>query len=265
MLCAELGGPPFSFTVHGPEEFDKSLMIALSEKVHRAKFVIAISSFGRSQLFRLTSHEDWKKIEVVHCGVDEPFPNDPAPRTLPRTARLVCVGRLCEQKGQLLLLEAAAQLAREGEQFELVLVGDGEMREELAQFIEKQDLSDRVRITGWMDGAGVRREIRGARALILPSFAEGLPVAIIEALALERPVLSTFVAGIPELVEPGDNGWLVPAGSVAELADAMRAVVRSSPSKIREMGARGKARVRAEFDIQKSARSLAALMFGSAR
>ncbi len=119
-----------------------------------------------------------------------------------------------------------------------------------------------MRITGWVDGQKVRDEIRGARALILPSFAEGLPVAIIEALALSRPVVSTFVAGIPELVEDGKTGWLVPAGSVSELAAAMRAAMRASPSRIREMGAAGRARVRAQHDVRESARLLAALLAG---
>jgi glycosyltransferase involved in cell wall biosynthesis len=259
MLCNELGGPEFSFTVHGPEEFDKPTLIALAEKVRRAQFVVAVSSFGRSQLFRLANFEDWSKIHVVPCGVDAAF-LDEEPSIPPNRPRLVCVGRLCEQKGQLLLLEAAAELARQGEFFELVLVGDGEMKQELENRIREHELENHVRITGWIDGEAVRREIQEARVVILPSFAEGLPVAIMEALALARPVVSTFVAGIPELVEPGKSGWLVPAGSVADLTRAMRTAMRASSARIREMGAAGRARVRAGYDVRKSARMLAALL-----
>jgi glycosyltransferase involved in cell wall biosynthesis len=259
MLCRELGGPPFSFTVHGPEEFDKQAIIALREKIRRAKFVVAISSYGRSQLYRLASYEHWNKIHVVRCGVDASFLDGPTEHA-PSAPRLVCVGRLCEQKGHLVLLQAAAELARQGETFELVLVGDGELRSEIERRIAEDGLSSRVRITGWVDGEAVRREICGARALILASFAEGLPVAIMEALALARPVVSTFVAGIPELVEPGKNGWLVPAGSASDLASAIRAALRESPARIDEMGAEGRARVLVHHDVRETARSLAALL-----
>lgn len=259
MLCRELGGPAFSFTVHGPEEFDKAPGIALAEKIRRAEFVVAISSFGRSQLLRLASLEHWAKIHVVRCGVDDGFVASD-PEALPSSPRLVCVGRLCEQKGQLLLVEAAAELARRGVDFELVLVGDGEMREQVERRIHETGLGGRVQITGWLDGEGVRREIRRARALVLPSFAEGLPVVIMEALALGRPVVSTFIAGIPELVEPGRSGWLVPAGSVSDLVESMQAALRASPAELAVMGQAGRARVLARHDVRDTARSLASLL-----
>ena len=137
---------------------------------------------------------------------------------MPAARRLVCVGRLCEQKGQLLLVEAAHRLTAQGVDFELVLAGDGEMRGAIEALITHHNLQGRVRITGWISGEQVRNEILAARALVLPSFAEGLPVVIMEAMALRRPVISTFVAGIPELVRPGEHGWLVPAGDVEALA-----------------------------------------------
>ena len=193
MLCRLLGGPPFSFTVHGPHAFDKPKFLAMREKIARAAFVVAVSSFGRSQLLRWCGHEDWPKVHVVHCGVDGKFLAEPE-TPLPPEARLVCVGRLCEQKGQLLLVEAAGRLADEGLDFELVLVGDGEMRPEIEKLIERLGLGERVRITGWATSDKVRNEILASRAMVLPSFAEGLPVVIMEALALGRPVISTFIA-----------------------------------------------------------------------
>jgi colanic acid/amylovoran biosynthesis glycosyltransferase len=251
MLTRELGGPPYSFTIHGPEEFDKPEAIGLGEKVRRASFVVAISSFGRSQVQRWVAHDQWRKIQVVHCGLDRAF-HDVPPSAPPEAPRLVCVGRLCEQKGQLLLLEAAQRLAAGGVDFELVFVGDGEMRPELERLIAEFGLSGRVRITGWISGDAVRSEILAARALVLPSFAEGLPVVLMEAMALRRPVLTTCIAGIPELVRPGENGWLVPAGAVAELADAMREVLGLAPSELARLGdaARRRALERHSVDVE---------------
>jgi glycosyltransferase involved in cell wall biosynthesis len=242
MLCQALGGPPYSFTVHGPEEFDNVHLIALPEKIKRAKFVIAISSFGKSQLYRWTSFEDWSKIHVVRCGVDQSFLNKML-TPIPDEPRFVCIGRLAEQKGHVLLLQAAHQLLKEGRSFKLIFVGDGELRPQIEHLIELFDLQSHVEITGWSSGAEVRAHLIQSRALVLPSFAEGLPVVIMEALALGRPVISTCVAGIPELVEPGVNGWLVPPGSVDALADAMRLALNSSVQELTEMGKIGVERV----------------------
>jgi glycosyltransferase involved in cell wall biosynthesis len=235
LLCKALGGPPYSFTVHGPEEFDKVDAIALPEKIIQAAFVVAISSFGQSQLYRWCRQDQWSKIHVVHCGVDSEFlAQDPIP--VPDSPHLVCVGRLCEQKGQLLLIEAARKLVSEGLDFKLILVGDGPLRSQIEAQIQSYGLQEQVEITGWASNAEVRQQILASRAMVLPSFAEGLPVVIMEALALGRPVISTYVAGIPELVRPGDCGWLVPAGSIEALTTAIREVLRSPVKQLEHMG-----------------------------
>jgi len=239
MLVRALGGPPYSFTVHGPDEFLRP--IGLEEKIRRSSFVVAISNFGRSQLFLRCRHADWPKVKIVHCGLEKSFYEDASPTRGP--PRLICVGRLCEAKGQLLLIEAAALLADKGIAFELVLVGDGSMRQEIEDLVQKCELGARVRITGWISSSEVREEILAARALVLPSFAEGLPVVIMEAMALRRPVLSTYVAGIPELVRHGQEGWLVPAGAVKELAEAMEACLASSVDDLRRLGDAAQSRV----------------------
>jgi len=258
MLARELGGPRWSFTAHGPEEFDKAKFIALPEKIKRADFVVAVSSFGRSQLFRNVSHDHWQKIKVVHCGIEPAF-YEGASAQPGAERRLICVGRLCEQKGQLLLIEAARKLSELGTQFELVLAGDGEMRGELETLIDRYGLDEQVRITGWISSDQVRDEILAARALVLPSFAEGLPVVIMEAMALRRPVISTFVAGIPELVVPGEHGWLVPAGNVEALVAGMQACLDASPDAIARMGEAARARVLERHDADREAGKLAAL------
>jgi glycosyltransferase involved in cell wall biosynthesis len=256
MLAHELGGAPYSFTVHGPEEFDKPQFLGLREKIRRSAFVVAISSFGRSQLYRWVEHMHWHRIVVVHCGLEQAF-HHREPTSIPAAPRLVCVGRLCEQKGQLLLVEATGRLVAMGIEIELVLAGDGEMRAEVEALIAELGLDRRVRITGWISGERVREEILAARALVLPSFAEGLPVVLMEAMALRRPVLTTYVAGIPELVLPRENGWLVPAGSIEELTAAMEEILSRPVGELEKMGEAAYLRVLERHSIDTEATKLA--------
>jgi colanic acid/amylovoran biosynthesis glycosyltransferase len=258
MLVNALGGPSYSFTVHGPEEFDKPQFIGLGEKIRRSAFVAAISSYGRSQLFRWVEHGHWHKVEVVHCGLERSFHNV-ASADPPNIPRLVCVGRLCEQKGQLLLIEAAHRVLQSGVKLELVLAGDGEMRAEVERLVAAYEMQQQVRITGWISSAQVRDEILGARAMVLPSFAEGLPVVIMEAMALRRPVITTFVAGIPELVRHGESGWLFPAGDVDELVLAIKSCLDASPEALSRMASVAHARVLERHDVDTEAAKLASL------
>ncbi len=256
MLAFVLGGPPYSFTIHGPGDFAKPMN--LGEKIERSTFVVAISSFGRSQLYLNATRENWPKINIVRCGLEEAFYDIPA-SSMASNDRLVCVGRLCEEKGQLLLIAAVSSLAAKGVRCQLILVGDGPMREEIERLVHKSGLEDSVRITGWLSSEQVRAEILGARALVLPSFAEGLPVVIMEALALKRPVLTTYVAGIPELVRHGENGWLFPAGSVDDLASAIEDCILRPPEDIQRMGDAGHKRVVELHSIDLEAAKLAEL------
>jgi glycosyltransferase involved in cell wall biosynthesis len=156
----------------------------------------------------------------------------------------------------LLLIDAARRLSERGTKFELVLAGDGEMRAELETLIARYELQSMVRITGWISSDQVRDEILAARALVLPSFAEGLPVVIMEAMALRRPVVSTFVAGIPELIDPGEHGWLVPAGDAEALASAMQICLDTPLETITRMGEMARARVLERHDVDKEAAKL---------
>jgi colanic acid/amylovoran biosynthesis glycosyltransferase len=257
MLVHILGGPTWSFTVHGPEEFDKPQFIGLPNKISTSAFVAAISSYGRSQLYRLVGHDQWSKIKVVRCGLEHSMFGKIDLQA--GSCRFVCVGRLCEQKGQLLLLEAVRRLVELNVAIELVLAGDGEMRPDIEKFISDHKLQSVVRVTGWIDGKQVQEEIQAARALVLPSFAEGLPVVLMEAMALCRPVISTYVAGIPELVKAGENGWLVPAGDIEALMGAMRDCLAATDERLAQMGAMGQKRASICHDIDKQASQLAML------
>jgi glycosyltransferase involved in cell wall biosynthesis len=190
---------------------------------------------------------------------------DGPPQPIPAEPRLVCVGRLCGEKGQLVLVEALGQLAREGIPFEMVFVGDGEARADVQSAIRFHGIEKQCTITGWATSAQVREYLLGARALVLPSLAEGLPVVLMEALALGRPVVSTFVAGIPELVESGVNGWLVPSGSPSALVDALRSVLEAAPDQLQRLGQAGAQKARHLHNASTSAAELARLFNGSTR
>jgi glycosyltransferase involved in cell wall biosynthesis len=261
MLVRVLGGPPYSFTVHGPDEFLRP--VGLPDKIRHACFVVAISEFGRSQIFLRIPADQWHKVKVVHCGLDEAFTGIQG-QEFQTSRRLVCVGRLCEAKGQLLLVEAVAQIAARGVRLELVLAGDGPMRGEIEALIAQRKLENIVSITGWISGESVRAQILAARALVLPTFAEGLPVVIMEAMALRRPIISTYIAGIPELVRPGQDGWLIPAGSLADLVGAIEHCFEAPAQELQRMGESGRKRVLERHSIKTEVGKLASLFAGSA-
>jgi len=252
-----LSGISYSFTVHGPEEFDAPAALDLAAKIADAAQAVAISDFGRSQLMRWTAPETWGKLHVVRCGIDETFADAP-PAPLVMGAELVCVARLSAQKGLPLLIEAVDALRRRNVSLHLAFVGDGEMRAELERMIAARGLGLMITITGYLDSAGVRSRLLAARAMVLPSFAEGLPVVIMEALALRVPVITTAIAGVPELVNSA-CGWVVPAGSVEALADAMIAALAADPAELRKMGEAGRARVLARHDARANGAAMAKL------
>ncbi len=253
-LVRRLGGPPYSFTAHGPDEFDRPEALDLGGKVADARLAVGISSFGRSQLMRWSAPPHWHKIAVVRCGVDAGF-LEGTPPPAPSAPRFAAVARLNAQKGLPVLIEAAALLKERGRDFNIAIAGDGELRDMLVRRIAESGLEGRVELLGSLDGAGVRRLLEESRVFVLPSFAEGLPVVIMEALALQRPVIASAIAGTPELVDAG-CGWLVPAGSAEAVADAMEAAIDASDETIAAMGAEGRRRVAERHDSDRNARAL---------
>ena len=259
MFSALLDGPKYSFTVHGPEEYDAPRALSLGSKIAHSDFTVAITQFGRSQLCRWAAPADWDKIKVVHCGIEPQKFADPAPiPDGPR--RLVAIGRLVEQKGQLAVIKALAQVQAN---VQLTLIGDGEMRGLIEAAIAEHKLQDRVTLTGWLDEAGVNGELAAAHALVMPSFAEGLPMVVMEAMAAARPVIATYIAGTPELVQHGTHGWLVPAGDVDALADTIEVFAKTPLKKLTTMGDAARQRVLERHDISTEAAKLAAHISGS--
>jgi colanic acid/amylovoran biosynthesis glycosyltransferase len=259
-LTHRLCGVPYSFTAHGPDEFDEPRQIDIHGKIAEAKFTVAISHYGRSQLMRWADIADWSKIAVVRCGVDADFLDRPMKGvTATRSNRFCCIARLSSQKGIPLLVEAAAILAQREVSFHLDILGDGELRSQIEQTIVDNGLGDCITLKGFCDSATVRQTLIDARALILSSFAEGLPVVIMEALALGTPVITTAIAGISELVD-AHCGWVVPAGTAEALADAMVAALTTDAQTLVEMGTVGRQRVAFFHNADRNAAILADLM-----
>jgi glycosyltransferase involved in cell wall biosynthesis len=257
-LLQTLGGPGYSMTIHGPDELDAPIGFSLGDKIHHSRFTVAITDFCGSQLRRWVPYDQWDKIKVVHCNVGEQW-FDAAEPVHDDAQNLVCVGRLSGQKGQLLLVDAFAHVVQQGLPGNLILVGDGEMRGVIEEHITLHDIRDRVVITGWQSESEVREHLLNARALVLGSFAEGLPVVIMEAMALQRPVISTTINGIPELVHDHQHGWLVIAGNTEHLAEAMAEALQAPVETLRTMGKAGQVRVRTRHSTTTEVEKLDAL------
>jgi len=259
LICARLGGPSYSFTVHGPDELLDTAANALPLKLHHAAFAAAITAYCRGRVAAEGGEGNAGKVHVVPCGLDMGDFPAAAPPVAADNHTLVCVGRLCPQKAQALLPEAARGLVGEFPALRIVLIGDGESRAEIEGKVAQYGLEENVVLAGWGTGAEVRAAIEGARALVLPSFAEGLPIVIMEAFAIGRPVISTRIAGIPELLDE-TCGWIVEPGDVPALEAALRACLAAPPEALQAMGQEGRARILARHDQDKAAARLRALI-----
>jgi colanic acid/amylovoran biosynthesis glycosyltransferase len=262
LLAHILGDVSFSFTVHGPDEFDCPQYLGIREKIEKASFVAAISYYTRSQLLRWADPRDWPKVHVIRCGLEKSYFSQVSSASKNQD-RFVSVARLSGQKGQLILLQAVKLLVEDGLSINLTLAGDGELRPEIEKSIDQLGLRSHVVVTGWLSNQDVRTEIEKSRALILSSFAEGLPVVLMEAMAMGRPVLTTSVAGITELVRNGQEGWVYPPSSAAAIASAMRECMLSTPERIDQLGEQAKRRCAELHLIDDSAAKLSVLFTAS--
>ena len=253
VLAAELAGIPFSFTEHGPAIFFEVDRWALPEKISRAAFVVAITHFCRSQLMLFSDPAHWSKITIVHCGVDPAtYRRDPGGNG----KRVAFVGRLDPVKGALLLIEAMATVLKSHPDATLTLAGDGPARAGAEARAKELGIETAVHFAGFMTQGQVADLLATSDMLALPSFAEGLPVVYMEALASRIPVVASRVAGVQELVEDGVTGFTIPPGDVAPLADRMIRLM-DDPAAARKMGETGRKAVEAGFDIRAEGARLA--------
>lgn len=250
---------PYSFTAHAHDIYVEQAM--LREKIVDSDFVVTISEFNRRFLAGLYGQEIAKKVDVIHCGIDlDVF----QPRETSQKADLftvICVASLEEKKGHKYLIEACAQLIKKGVALKCLLVGDGDLRAELEGMIQQHDLSQHVTLLGRQPRDRVGELLAQSHALVLPSIVtskgkmEGIPVALMEALAMKMPVIATNISGVSELVEHNVTGLLVPEKDASALAKAID-VIRQDPEAAAALGIRGREKVRAEFDLHTNTEAL---------
>ena len=255
LIAAQLQGIGFSFTVHAHDLFADNVMLA--EKVHRASFVVTISEFNRSRLAELVCPDDLQRVRVIHCGVDTKLFEFAARHAIGNRHVVLSVAALREYKGLDNLIEACRllRMSTPGESFVCQIVGEGPRRAALEQQIRASGLQGYVRLLGALAQDRVRELLAHADTFVLPSvvartrYMDGIPVALMEAMASGRAVVSTTTAGIPELVEDGVSGLLVPPGDAQALAAAMRTLL-TDPARAEELGRNGRDKVRREFDLR---------------
>jgi colanic acid/amylovoran biosynthesis glycosyltransferase len=250
---------PYSMMLHGPDEFYDVNKFYLRQKVEQAAFVLCISDYTRSQAMKVSDPAHWGKLHVIRLGVDlvRFTPNPAVDRR--SSVEILCIGRLVPTKGHLILLHSFAHLVKSGYDLRLRLIGDGAGRCTLESFISSEQLETRVILEGALNHEATRQKLSHADIFVLSSFAEGLPVALMEAMAMEIPCISTFVAGIPELIRDGLDGLLVPASSEQALSAALERLISDAELR-RRFAIAGRQRVEEFYDLQKNVRSLAATL-----
>jgi glycosyltransferase involved in cell wall biosynthesis len=258
MLAASMAQVTYSFTIHGPSIFFETQLWRVDEKIRRAAFVNCISWFCRSQAATLVEPEHWSKLKVIHCGVDRSTYRDGDVRIdgvaeQPSVHRLVFVGRLAHVKGLDVLLPALVTLRKQLGDVRLTIVGDGPERESLEGLVTSLGLRDAVDMVGSKSPDEVRDILAASDVFVLPSFAEGVPVVLMEAMAAGVPVVTTQIAGVPELIEHNVSGLLVPPSHSAALVEAIARVCTDSQLAQR-LAIAAKATVFSEFDVAIEAR-----------
>ena len=244
MLASALSGIPYSFTLHGPDDLLSPAQWRLDEKIARAAFVACISDYCRAQAMLAADRRHWDKLHVVHCGIDPARYDTPDRRP---GARLLFIGRLAAVKGLPVLFAALAMARRQRPDLHLTLIGDGPERRALEDEARDLGLSQATRFVGYQSQDAVARALCDADLLVLPSFAEGVPVVLMEAMAARLPVVATRIAGVPELVADGESGLLVAAGDEVDLARAIVQVL-ADPQQMRRMGVAGREKVSRDFN-----------------
>jgi glycosyltransferase involved in cell wall biosynthesis len=247
----------FSATLHGPDEFNDVAGFHMAEKVAQARMIATISRFATSQTMKASRPRDWDKIRTLYLGVD---PGDFVPRPVPAcsdTFRVLCVGRLAAAKAQHILIAAIGRIVALGHsQIRLTLVGDGPERVALQETAARHQVTPYVTFAGACNHDRVIEYYTQTHVFAMASFAEGVPVVLMEAMAMEIPCVATWVMGIPELIENEVNGLLVPPADVGALANALMRLM-NDPSLAEHMGKAARQKVLADFDLSRNTEKLA--------
>lgn len=254
-------GWKWSFTMHGPTEFEAVDRFDLPAKVRSADGVACISDFCRSQLMRMVEPDQWEKLRMIRMSVDVDKFVPPASGRGAHDGpmRVLYVGRLVPEKGSPVLLDAIADLHRRGVDLDVRLVGSGPLQADLEKKIAEAGLQDVVTMMGPIGQDDLPEQYHWADAFVLPSFQEGLPVVLMEAMSTELPVITTRIAGISELVDDPTMGRVLPAGRVDQLAEAIAGLAQASPEQRQAMGRAGREAVIREFTSDRSVDGLISL------
>ena len=257
MLAAVMGGFTFSFTIHGPGEFFAPQQFQLGEKARRALFVCCISHFCRSQMMLWAPPESWSRLHIVHCGIDPDLfdPNEHRDKA----SHLLFVGRLERAKGLPILLEAVVALCGDWPGLRLTIVGDGPDRSRLESRARQLGVEENVTFAGYKSRAEVLQHLRAADVFVMSSLAEGVPVVLMEAMAGGLPVVAPRIAGIPELIEDGVTGLLVPPGDAGALAGRVERLLADGDLR-RRLGRAGRAKVEQDYNLRTEVSRLKLIM-----
>lgn len=248
----------WSLTLHGISEFDYPAGLLLAEKVAAANFVTCASFFVRAQALRVTNPDHWHKLFVARCGLEvSKLEEHRRPRGRKTRIRFVSVGRLSPEKGQLGLIDAFSRVLGSGVDAELFLLGDGPERSRIEQRVRDSSLGGRFQLLGRAPEAQTLGAIASADVFVLSSFMEGLPVVLLEAMALGIPVIAPALAGIPELVRHAETGMLFTVGDWTDLAASMKRLAKDETLRTR-LAENARERVRIEFDVDRAIEPLIA-------
>jgi colanic acid/amylovoran biosynthesis glycosyltransferase len=258
LLLCRMFPVQLSISFHGPDEFNDPAGFWLREKVVASHFVRAISFFARSQIMKSCEARYWDKIDIAYMGVD-PTAFSPRPfRPDPKPFEMLCLGRLAPVKAQPILLDAVEQLKQQGRPVLLHLAGGGPDLDSLREAIAKRGLETHVTLHGWVVQDQLDALYRRADAFVLASFAEGLPGVLMEAMAMEIPCISTWIAGVPELIRDGVDGLLVAPSDAPALASAVARLMDDPALRLR-IGKQSRQRILEKFDLHSNAEHLAGI------
>jgi len=256
LILTHMAPITMSMTVHGPDEFYDVPGYYLAEKIAASRFIVCISFFAQSQLMKLTAGQDWGKFDLARLGVDSTHFAPRPFRVSPEILQILCVGRLVATKGQRILIYAIEQLVQAGRQLCLTFIGDGPDRDKLESLVDEKNLSKYIRFEGSINQNRIQEYYLAADIFALASFAEGIPVVLMEAMAMEIPCIATHINGIPELIRNGVDGLLVAPSDIDGMATALARLMDDSSLR-RSLGKAGRQRVLEDYELSRSTDRLA--------
>lgn len=268
LIIHRLTSIPFSFTAHGTDLHVERRM--LDKKVAAAAFAVTVSEFNKAMMVQECGDGAREKIHVIHCGVDPALFTPPPRRDGTGPFQILCVAMLRGVKGHKYLLEACRLLRERGVEFVCHFVGEGPLRREVEAQIKRAGLKNQIHLHGGLPRPEVIKLMARVDVVVIASAPtkagrqEGIPVTLLEGMAAGLPVVATAITGIPELVDSGVSGLLVPPGDPAAMADALQALGRD-PQLRQRMGRAGREKVVRQFNLEVNARQLLNLILAGGR